>query len=47
MNEALDFAVPLWAWFALGGGIVVMLAIDLLVLRPWEAGANRWRRDEA
>ncbi len=27
--------------------VAVMLAIDLLVLRPWEAGANRWRRDEA
>lgn len=33
MNEALDFAVPLWAWFALGGGIVVMLAIDLFLHR--------------
>ena len=27
--------------------VAVMLLIDLLVLRPWEAGANRWRRDEA
>lgn len=27
--------------------VAVMLAVDLLVLRPWEAGANRWRRDEA
>ena len=33
MNEALDFAVPLWAWFALGGGIVVMLAVDLFLHR--------------
>jgi len=33
VNEALDFAVPLWAWFALGGGIVVMLAIDLFLHR--------------
>lgn len=33
MNEALDFAVPLWAWFALGGGIVVMLSIDLFMHR--------------
>ena len=33
MNEALDFAVPLWAWFALGGAIVVMLAIDLFLHR--------------
>ena len=27
--------------------VAVMLAIDLMILRPWEAGANRWRRDEA
>ena len=27
--------------------VAVMLAIDLFILRPWEAGANRWRRDEA
>ena len=27
--------------------VAVMLLIDLAVLRPWEAGANRWRRDEA
>jgi NitT/TauT family transport system permease protein len=27
--------------------VAVMLAIDLAILRPWEAGANRWRRDEA
>jgi len=33
VNEALDFAVPLWAWFALGGGIVVMLAVDLFLHR--------------
>ena len=26
--------------------IAVMLAIDLFVLRPWEARANRWRHDE-
>lgn len=26
--------------------VAVMLAIDLFVLRPWEARANRWRRDE-
>lgn len=25
--------------------VAVMLAIDLLLLRPWEARANRWRRD--
>jgi NitT/TauT family transport system permease protein len=27
--------------------VAVMLLIDLTILRPWEAGANRWRRDEA
>lgn len=27
--------------------VAVMLAIDLAVLRPWEARASRWRRDEA
>ena len=27
--------------------VAVMLAIDLMILRPWVAGANRWRRDEA
>ena len=27
--------------------VVVMLAIDLLILRPWERHANRWRRDAA
>nr|WP_237168641.1 ABC transporter permease subunit [Paracoccus shandongensis] len=27
--------------------VAVMLGIDLLVLRPWEGRANRWRRDEA
>lgn len=27
--------------------VAVMLAIDLCILRPWEARANRWRRDEA
>lgn len=32
------------AWAA--AFIAVMLAIDLAVLRPWEASANRWRRDE-
>jgi NitT/TauT family transport system permease protein len=26
--------------------ILVMLAIEYLVLRPWERHANRWRRDE-
>lgn len=26
--------------------VAVMLAIDMFVLRPWEARANRWRRDE-
>ncbi|MDO5704172.1 MAG: ABC transporter permease subunit [Paracoccus sp. (in: a-proteobacteria)] len=26
--------------------VIVMLAIDMLILRPWEAGANRWRHDE-
>lgn len=33
VNEALDFPVPLWAWVALGAGIAVMLAIDLLLHR--------------
>ena len=27
--------------------VAVMLAIDALVLRPWEARANRWRHDAA
>lgn len=27
--------------------VAVMLAIDALILRPWEARATRWRRDEA
>ncbi|WP_232962603.1 ABC transporter permease [Paracoccus tegillarcae] len=27
--------------------VAVMLLIDLAILRPWEARANRWRRDEA
>ncbi len=27
--------------------VAVMLAIDLLILRPWERRANRWRRDAA
>lgn len=27
--------------------VAVMLLIDLMILRPWEARANRWRRDEA
>lgn len=26
--------------------VIVMLAIDYLILRPWEQRANRWRRDE-
>lgn len=29
----MDFAVPVWAWLALGAGIVVMLAIDLFLHR--------------
>jgi tellurite resistance protein TerC len=33
VNEALDFAVPLWAWFAFSAGVVVMLAIDLFMHR--------------
>jgi tellurite resistance protein TerC len=33
VTDALDVAVPLWAWFALGGAIVVMLAIDLALHR--------------
>lgn len=33
MNEALDFAVPLWVWFAFGAAIVAMLAIDLFLHR--------------
>lgn len=31
--DPLDFAVPLWAWFALGGAIVAMLALDLFLHR--------------
>ncbi|MDF3855885.1 ABC transporter permease [Paracoccus sp. APAP_BH8] len=27
--------------------VAVMLAIDLLLLRPWESRANRWRQDAA
>lgn len=27
--------------------VVVMLILDAFVLRPWEAGANRWRHDDA
>ena len=27
--------------------VAVMLAIDLLILRPWERRANRWRQDAA
>ena len=27
--------------------VLVMLFIDLAILRPWEARANRWRQDEA
>ena len=27
--------------------VAVMLAIDLMILRPWEARANRWRSDAA
>ena len=33
MTEAMDFAVPVWAWLALGAAIVVMLAIDLFLHR--------------
>lgn len=33
MNEAMDFAVPLWAWVALAVGIIVMLSIDLFLHR--------------
>ena len=33
MNEAMDFAVPLWAWVALALGIIVMLSIDLFLHR--------------
>lgn len=33
MTQAMDFAVPLWAWAALAGGIVVMLSIDLFLHR--------------
>ena len=40
-----DLAMELLAFAAIG--VAVMLLIDLAVLRPWEAGANRWRRDEA
>lgn len=29
----MDFAVPVWAWLALGAGILVMLAIDLFLHR--------------
>ncbi len=27
--------------------VAVMLAVDALILRPWEARASRWRRDDA
>ncbi|HWH13406.1 MAG TPA: TerC family protein [Miltoncostaeaceae bacterium] len=33
MNEALDFAVPLWVWVAFGAGIAALLAVDLLLHR--------------
>ncbi len=33
MSDPLDFAVPLWAWLALGCAIAVMLAVDLLAHR--------------
>lgn len=33
MNEALDFAVPLWVWVAFGAGILALLAVDLLLHR--------------
>jgi tellurite resistance protein TerC len=33
VNEAMDFAVPLWAWVALAVGIIVMLSIDLFLHR--------------
>jgi tellurite resistance protein TerC len=33
VNEAMDFAVPLWAWVALALGIIVMLSIDLFLHR--------------
>lgn len=33
MNDALDFAVPLWVWLAFGAGIVALLAVDLVMHR--------------
>ena len=36
----------LGAWGALAF-VALMLAIDGLVLRPWERRASRWRRDAA
>jgi tellurite resistance protein TerC len=33
VNEALDIAVPLWAWFAFGAGLVAMLVVDLVMHR--------------
>lgn len=33
MNDALDFAVPLWVWITFGGAIAVMLAVDLFLHR--------------
>lgn len=33
MDDSLAFAVPVWAWIALGGAIVAMLALDLFLHR--------------
>lgn len=33
MNDALDFAVPLWVWITFGGAIAAMLAVDLFLHR--------------
>lgn len=41
-----NFDVPrLLAWSL--AFVAVMLALDLMVLRPWQARANRWRDDAA
>ncbi|MCC6832316.1 MAG: TerC family protein [Thermoleophilia bacterium] len=33
MNDALQFAVPVWAWLAFGGAIAALLAVDLFLHR--------------
>ena len=36
-----DMSVPLWAWFAVLGVILVMLAVDLVAHRKVDAPRNR------